>query len=317
MPAGGGSTRSVGAISAGADHTWRSSPTNPDLLGIQRRPAVGAPEVHSPRSARAWRQLRGSANGALACWGGDLPYSYDDPLEVPPGTFTAVDAAWFATCAIRADAAVVCWEEFNNPFTVEGPFVTLSVGNSRACAIRSDQTITCWSIFEAAEPLFAPDGAFTTVSVGDDHACGSGPTRPSCAGARTSRTGFAADGPFTSRECAGGLSPAGIRTDATIACWGDDNYLQSSPPAGTFAALDAGRRHACAIRTGGGVACWGRNRRQGDAETNSDGECRSRGDRGRTPAARWSASSLAPITAYDVRYRRHRIGTRWGPWTCG
>jgi alpha-tubulin suppressor-like RCC1 family protein len=51
-----------------------------------------------------------------------------------------------------------------------------------------------------------------------------------------------------------------IQSDATIACWGDNEYGQSSPPEGTFTAPSAGKWHACAIQSNGNVACWGDNR---------------------------------------------------------
>jgi len=43
-----------------------------------------------------------------------------------------------------------------------------------------------------------------------------------------------------------------------VACWGDDEYGQLTPPAGTFIQVSArGGRHACGIDNTGAVICWG------------------------------------------------------------
>jgi alpha-tubulin suppressor-like RCC1 family protein len=68
----------------------------------------------------------------------------------------------------------------------------------------------------------APAGTFTSVRVGPSHACA-------------------------------------LRTDGTLACWGDNTQGQSTPPAGTFVAVDVGDAHTCAIRTDGSLACFGAN----------------------------------------------------------
>jgi alpha-tubulin suppressor-like RCC1 family protein len=50
----------------------------------------------------------------------------------------------------------------------------------------------------------------------------------------------------------------GVRADGTAACWGDNSYGQSTPPAGTFVSVNAGD-HTCGVRTDGTIACWGQN----------------------------------------------------------
>jgi len=66
---------------------------------------------------------------------------------------------------------------------------------------------------------------------------------------------------------AGWLHSCGVRGDGTLACWGDDRFGQSSPPAGTYSAVAAGggfdylylveRSQSCAIDAGGELVCWG------------------------------------------------------------
>jgi alpha-tubulin suppressor-like RCC1 family protein len=51
----------------------------------------------------------------------------------------------------------------------------------------------------------------------------------------------------------------GLKTDGTLACWGDNGFGQSTPPAGTFTQVAAGGYHACGVKTDGAFVCWGDN----------------------------------------------------------
>ena len=51
----------------------------------------------------------------------------------------------------------------------------------------------------------------------------------------------------------------GLRTNGTVACWGNDDLGQRSSPTGTFTTVSAGATHSCATRSNGTVACWGDN----------------------------------------------------------
>ena len=63
-------------------------------------------------------------------------------------------------------------------------------------------------------------------------------------------------GTFTSVSAGEGHSCA-IRTDSTLACWGNDDFAKAEPPAGTFTSVSPGDEHTCAVRTDGTLACWG------------------------------------------------------------
>ena len=56
---------------------------------------------------------------------------------------------------------------------------------------------------------------------------------------------------------AGEQHTCGVKTNGSVACWGDDEYGQSTPPSGKFASVSAGDRHTCGVKTNGSVACWG------------------------------------------------------------
>ncbi|MDE0676587.1 MAG: hypothetical protein OXH42_04525 [Acidimicrobiaceae bacterium] len=72
------------------------------------------------------------------------------------------------------------------------------------------------------------------------------PTEPTEEGAAT----FSAVSSGWNNTCA-------LRTDGTVACWGDNGDGQSDPPDGTFTAVSAGERHSCGLRPDGIVVCWG------------------------------------------------------------
>ena len=48
-----------------------------------------------------------------------------------------------------------------------------------------------------------------------------------------------------------------MKSDGTVACWGDNSYGQATPPAGTFVQVSAGDRHSCGLQSDGTVVCWG------------------------------------------------------------
>jgi alpha-tubulin suppressor-like RCC1 family protein len=50
-----------------------------------------------------------------------------------------------------------------------------------------------------------------------------------------------------------------IRGDGTIACWGNNDDEQASPPAGTFIQVSSGTIHTCAIKSDHTIVCWGDN----------------------------------------------------------
>jgi hypothetical protein len=67
-------------------------------------------------------------------------------------------------------------------------------------------------------------------------------------------------GTFTQLS-AGHVAACAVRTDGTLACWGDPGTVAQFPvPAGTFTQVSVGtglRAHACALRTDQTLACWG------------------------------------------------------------
>ncbi|HJX66723.1 MAG TPA: RCC1 domain-containing protein [Polyangia bacterium] len=58
---------------------------------------------------------------------------------------------------------------------------------------------------------------------------------------------------------AGGDHTCGMKTDGSIACWGDNTYGQATPSMETLASVSAGGYHTCGLRNNGTVSCWGGN----------------------------------------------------------
>ena len=51
----------------------------------------------------------------------------------------------------------------------------------------------------------------------------------------------------------------GLKTDGSLACWGDNTESESDLPMDNtgFGAVAAGKNFTCAAKASGGVSCWG------------------------------------------------------------
>ena len=115
-------------------------------------------------------------------------------------------------------------------------------GGSRPCgAAAAAGIVQCWGANGDADKGQAdpPVGPFTAISAGYEHTCG---IRPPC----------------QSDEASDGQS-GGHQSGGSIECWGDNAAGQSTPPAGSFTAVAAGRAHTCALSDAGTARCWGCN----------------------------------------------------------
>src|SRR5207302_2012237 len=63
-------------------------------------------------------------------------------------------------------------------------------------------------------------------------------------------------GTFT-EVTAGDYYTCGMKTDGTLACWGQNSGGVATPPSGTFSEVAARSDHACGLGTDGIVKCWG------------------------------------------------------------
>ncbi|MEA2025845.1 MAG: RCC1 domain-containing protein [Chloroflexota bacterium] len=173
-------------------------------------------------------------------------------------------------CGIRADESLDCWGRSSISVADHpaGPFSGVSAARRAACGLRGDQTMQCWgrwySDVDHRSRVVAPAGTYSKVDLAEEQACALGTDgRVTCFGrfdeARSLPGVMPIEGTF--RDVAAihdDFGGCGIRTDGTIACWGDDTWGQASPPAGMFTAIAAGRMTLCAIRSSGDLQCWGR-----------------------------------------------------------
>jgi len=55
---------------------------------------------------------------------------------------------------------------------------------------------------------------------------------------------------------AGGRHTCAVKSDGTLACWGNNEHERATPPAGTFTQVSAGRNHTCGLKSDGTGVCW-------------------------------------------------------------
>ena len=137
-------------------------------------------------------------------------------------------------CALRTDGTIACWGADDLLEVPAGAYTAVAAGFAHACAIGADGAIACWGNNEWNDwfgprvrgsqrlggQTDAPAGAYTAVAAGHAHSCA-------------------------------------LRTDATIACWGNNDNGQTEAPAGAYTAITAGGAHSCALRADDTITCWG------------------------------------------------------------
>ena len=100
---------------------------------------------------------------------------------------------------------------------------------------------------------------------------------------------------------AGGSHSCGVRSDATVTCWGANWYGQADAPSGSFTAVSAGSRHSCGVRSDATVTCWGSN-------TGSDGSI----ETGQADAPSGSFTAVSAGNSHSCGVRSDATVTCWG-----
>ena len=141
-------------------------------------------------------------------------------------------------------------------------------------------------------------GSYTAMAVGVQHTCALRTDQTIACWGDSFQQANAPAGQFTAVS-AGHEHVCALRTDQTIACWGDNTYRQGDAPAGQFTAVSAGAFLTCGLRTNGTITCWG---------SDSHGASRA-------PAGQFTAVSAG--TAFACALRTDDTITCWGNNTSG
>ncbi|WP_419844825.1 Ig-like domain-containing protein [Candidatus Poriferisocius sp.] len=100
---------------------------------------------------------------------------------------------------------------------------------------------------------------FTPVAAGDQYSCAIKTDQTvACWGDNFYGQTEAPDGQYTA-IAAGDLYSCAIKIDQTITCWGDNTFGRTDAPDGQYTAIANGRAHSCAIKTDQTITCWGNN----------------------------------------------------------
>ena len=105
------------------------------------------------------------------------------------------------------------------------------------------------------------------ISVGTNHACAVlVDASVSCWGSNDFGEGSPPGGVRFVQVAASWSHSCGLTSEGSITCWGNDANGRATPPTGTdFVAVVGGQEHSCGLRSSGAAVCWGNNTKgQGD-----------------------------------------------------
>lgn len=203
--------------------------------------------------------------GTWVCWGDVNTSNTSVPSAISSNTFVKTSADGGHTlCGIKANGGIVCFLDGisgatdSNHIVSEAPSGTgykdIAVGGPTACAIKSDDTIECWG-HEQYDPETGgcsspPHYGTRCTTTRDTISWASPSTAPS--------------GSFLSISAGRGTVFCGVKTDTTLACWGDsgnESQFFANIPAGSgwdAVRVTAENAYACAHKNSDdSVTCWG------------------------------------------------------------
>jgi len=190
--------------------------------------------------------------GSVECFG---PGGLFTPADLGGG-FTAIDAAPNHQCGLAENGSVRCTSEAPSGIPA-GPFTSFDTGPIHGCALDAEGVVSCWG--DAGDGRLELEGEVgTQVVTGALFTClldDAGDVR--CVGDDTYGQLQVPEGWIYRSISAGAHHACGVTAKATVECWGRDDALQASPPAGRWISVHAGPDRTCAIDAQGAERCWG------------------------------------------------------------
>lgn len=203
------------------------------------------------------------SDGTIDCWG-----SGNDWEPIPNGSFRSVDTGISDICGIRQDDSITCWPLQSRDLSAgisppHGSFhqVATDVRRQWTCAVRTDGGLICWRddvIYGPVAPTLVQDfGILESISEGGGGVCAVRTNHTvACWGETLYGPTLTPPGLFLSISM-GAQHACGITSDETVFCWGSNSNGQLASPTGSFTAVSAGSFHTCGIRTDQSIECWG------------------------------------------------------------
>lgn len=179
-----------------------------------------------------------TVSGGLVAWGLDLG-------TLPTGSgFVRASVGTYHACAWKSDGSIACFVNggYSMPSPPAGPYLDIACSYRSSCGIlAASGTITCWGANDDGQ-INSPGGAGFTLIYGSGsakHYCALAGTALTCFGSNEFGQASAPAGAAFSSVALGAFHTCGVKTDATLLCWGSDSHLAVSAGGVTFAAACA------------------------------------------------------------------------------
>lgn len=212
------------------------------------------------------------ANGASHCRTVAQDVAYPTEEGVPARHLESLSMGGQSVCGIDRSGGISCggFDEFGLLAPPVGSWALVAVGHSHACAVDRLGEPTCWGA-NYQDATSVPEGVrLRSLAAGDNRTCGqrSDSEEWVCWGASDfeGRFGYTLTSPEPGTELEqmvmGGVNLYGVRSDGTLAYWGDerDSFGRNQVPEGDgYVKVDVGLWHACALHSSGRLDCWGDN----------------------------------------------------------